>query len=247
MLNFLKKALMLSLLLVCFGVFYNNPTYSKDFEKDGEVVMIALPDDRGGLKYYKDSKARGFYEKIKCNESICNEEKFYTPDDSKKNEPAAMGPFHYRYRFVKISSGSRWGASRRISSYFANETSIMQNIPISVSISQSWEISKLPSERLYEAFKAEVDPNWTSSGDFFENFELSVEPNKMVWIEYIPLIRYVSGYVQRYYVPRGTGNKKAMVVESRYIHSTSPKKLYSIFSKGEKLYGVCVWKQKNIK
>lgn len=74
---------------------------------------------------------------------------------------------------------------------------------------------------------------------------MNVGPNRKMWLGFKPLLRYVSGKSQKYFIPRGPVNKKPVVVESKNVYSTSPKNISMTL--GNKTFtgtdGVYVWKE----
>ena len=72
---------------------------------------------------------------------------------------------------------------------------------------------------------------------------------KKLWLEFKPLLRYVSGKSQKYFIPRGPGSKRPVVVESKNVYSTSPKSISMTL--GDKTFtatdGVYVWKETKLR
>ena len=54
---------------------------------------------------------------------------------------------------------------------------------------------------------------------------MNVGPHKKMWLEFKPLLRYVSGKSQKYFIPRGPVKKITVVEESKSVYSTSPRNI----------------------
>ena len=107
--------------------------YASEIDEElGEVVMVAVPDGNGKLNYYSGDDAKKVYTQImqqsdkileEFNELEKVDKSFELPEIDVDPEIEPYGPFHYRYRFIKESSGQIYGTSKRISNYLENSTS----------------------------------------------------------------------------------------------------------------------------
>ena len=62
----MKKIIVTVLILIaCLTAKSSANSYASEIEgEDGEVVMVAIPNANGGLKYYKGNEAKLVYKKI---------------------------------------------------------------------------------------------------------------------------------------------------------------------------------------
>ena len=234
------KKIICALLFLLSLLFVNEVSglsvYASEVDEElGEVVMVAIPDGSGKLNYYSGDDAKKVYTQImqqsdKILEEFSELEKvdksFELPEIDVDPEIEPYGPFHYKYRFIKESSGKIYGTSKRISNYLENRTSQRQNLSASVRSSTTWTINTALTGGFNDAFKLSVGGSWSTNSSFSETISMNVGPNKKMWLEFRPLIRYVSGKAQKYYIPRGPINKRAIVVESKSVYSTSPETVY---------------------
>jgi hypothetical protein len=210
--------------------------YASEIDEElGEVVMVAVPDGNGKLNYYSGDDAKKVYTQImqqsdkileEFNELEKVDKSFELPEIDVDPEIEPYGPFHYRYRFIKESSGQIYGTSKRISNYLENSTSERQNLSTSVRSSTTWTINTALTGGFKDAFNLSVGGSWSTNSSFSQTITMNVGPNKKMWLEFRPLIRYVSGKAQKYYIPRGPITKRAIVVESKSVYSTSPETVY---------------------
>lgn len=218
--------------------------------ESGEVVMIAVPSGSGSFKYYTGNEAKSMYMQILHQSSVNMQEDFEILGEPLiEDEMEPTGPFTYKYRFIKESSGTRYGNSKRISNVLENRSSQTQKLQTSVSSSTSWSINTSLSGKFKQAFEATVGGTWANTSRFSQTITMSVGPNKKMWLEFKPLLRYVSGKSQKYFIPRGPVNKTPVVVESKYVYSTSPRSISMTL--GNKTFtgtdGVYVWKETRLR
>lgn len=122
----MKKIIYLSLVMLLFFTGFSSLNVYANSEggEPGEVVMIVVPDSNGTLHQYTGSEAKAVYAQILQQSSIIElEESISSVDLPQENEIEPCGPFHYRYRFVKESSGVKYGPQRRISNPLENYSS----------------------------------------------------------------------------------------------------------------------------
>lgn len=160
--------------------------------------MVAIPDGSGKLNYYSGDDAKKVYTQImqqsdKILEEFSELEKvdksFELPEIDVNPEIEPYGPFHYKYRFIKESSGKIYGTSKRISNYLENRTSQRQNLSASVRSSTTWTINTALTGGFNDAFKLSVGGSWSTNSSFSETISMNVGPNKKMWLEFRPLIR----------------------------------------------------------
>jgi hypothetical protein len=229
-------------------------------EESGEVVMIAVPDGNGNLNYYTGDAAKEAYAQITQQSDMSAEmvdelveqsdldvDTEVEPDVDTGVEPC--GPFYYKYRFIKKRSGRIYGTSRRISNYLDNTSSQNQSLSTNVRSSTTWTINTSLTGGFMEAFKISVGGGWSSNSSFAQTISMNVGPKKRMWLEFKPLVRYVSGIAQKYYIPRGPINNRPIVVESKSVYSTSPVSVYMMI--GDRFFvatdGAYVWKERNLR
>lgn len=252
----MKKVVSLLLLMLLFLTEMSGlSVYASEIDAEsGDVVMIAVPDSNGNLMYYTGDEAKEVYTQITQQSSdISTLEKVDSslePSDLDINaEIEPCGPFYYKYRFVKEYGGQRYGNTKRISNYLENRTSQRQNLSTSVSSSTTWTINTVLTGEFKKVFKASVGASWSSNSVFSQTITMNVGPHKRMWLEFRPLIRYVSGKVQKYYIPRGPLYKRPIVVESRSVYSTSPKSVY--IRLGNKSFvatdGAYIWRETDLR
>lgn len=246
-------AVLLLLILNTIPVLASQDTLSSD--ETEEIVQIALPDENGNVIFYTGDEAKIIYEKLqeqtleeipdmKINSN--NEISELLLDD---NMIQPLGMFTYKYRFIKSSSGTKYGKTRRITEYLKNQTSTLQSKSVTGSTSVAWTIDTNLTGKYKDAFEGSVGIGWQKSSSFSQTLIVNVPAKKRVWLEFQPAIRYVKGEVQKYYVTRGP--RKTTVIESRKaVYSTSPKTI--TMTLGGKTFkapdGAYIWKEdKNIK
>lgn len=124
-----KKIIIIALTMIAFltGISSLNAYASENDGEFGEVVMIAIPNRYGTLHQYTGSEAKAVYAQM-LQQSYINEpeESMSSVDLPVENEIEPCGPFTYKYRFVKESSGTKYGNSKRISNYLENRSSQTQ-------------------------------------------------------------------------------------------------------------------------
>ena len=247
----MKKIVFIALIIALVtGISNVNAHASENDGEFGDVVMIAVPNENGGLKYYTGNEAKSLYMQI-MNPSSTNisrdvQELMELPIE---NDLELRGPFTYRYRFVKESSGTKYGRSKRISNYLENRSSQTQNLQTSVSCSTSWYINTSLSGQFKKVFEASVGASWSRTSSFSQTITMNVGANKKMWLEFKPLLRYVSGKSQKYFIPRGPVKMKPIIVESKDVYSTSPKSISMTL--GNKTFtgtdGAYVWKETKLR
>jgi len=227
--------------------------YASEIDDElGEVVMIAVPDGNGKLNYYTGDAAKEAYAQITRQSDISEEvvdELVKQSDVDVDTEVEPCGPFYYKYRFVRERSGQIYGPSRRISTYLENTTSERQSLSTNVRSSTTWTINTSLTGGFMEAFKLSVGGSWSSGSSFSQTISMNVGPKKRMWLEFKPLIRYVSGKAQKYFIPRGPINNRPIVVESRSVYSTSPVSVYMRL--GDRFFmatdGAYIWRETNLR
>lgn len=120
---------------------------------------------------------------------------------------------------------------------------------INISSRTDWSINTSLTGKFKEVFEAEVGGSWSKNSSFSQTITANVGPNKRLWIEFRPLIRYLSGKSQKYFIPRGpVPNKRPIVVESKSIYSTSPRNVYVTLGNRSFIAtdGVYVWKESRL-
>lgn len=253
-----KKRIFILILssLICFSMV--GTVFAQTSQKDGEeeeILMLALPDGKGGMNYYEGEEAESIYKSMNEEESrhqvLINEEKMQSNNIVSEMDDliSLRGPFHYRYRFVKTSSGTSPGSSRRISNILINKTSRTQSLSMTAGESLSWSLKGSLSGKFYDVFKAYVGASWMSTSRFSTTLKINVAPHKKVWLEFKPLMNYISGHSEKYYVPRLPGKHKPVVVEDKYVYSISPRTIHtSLAGKYLKVPdGAYIWKEKKAK
>lgn len=216
--------------------------------EDGDVVMVIVPDDNGHVHYLTGYEAELALKQLENQEviSYANDSALTELED---DEAVDRGPFHYRYRFVKGSSGTKYLPAKRISNYLTNKSSRTQQLQTSASASTTWSIDVSLSGKFKEVFNAAVGGSWQTTASFSQVLTMNVAPKTEMWLEFKPLVRYVSGKSQKYFIPRGPVSKKPIVMESKNVYSTSPKSIR--IKLGNQTVtapdGAYVWKEKKIK
>lgn len=248
----MKKIICLSLIMLLFltGFSSLNVYANSEDGEAGEVVMIVVPDSNGTLHQYTGSEAKAVYAQILQQSSISEpEESISSVDLPIEDEIEPCGPFHYRYRFVKESSGVKYGPQRRISNPLENYSSETQQMQITASSRTDWTINTSLSGKFKEVFEAQVGGSWSKNSSFSQTITANVGPYKRMWIEFRPIIRYVSGKSQKYFIPRGPVPKRPIVVESKSVYSTSPRSVYVTLGNQRFMAtdGVYVWKESRLR
>jgi len=152
--------------------------------------------------------------------------------------------FTYKYRFITNSHGVVWGDSTRISTYAANATSTQQSKTLSASTNISWTINTTLTGNYKDVFNGAVGANWQNSSGFSETFIVNVAPQKRVWLEFKPKLKYIDGEAQKYFITRGP-NKIEVIEESKHVYSTSPVTVNMIIA-NKKIScpdGAYIWKE----
>ena len=168
---------------------------------------------------------------------------------SPTDEIEPCGPFYYKYRFVKEHSGIKYGTSKRISNYLENRSSQPQRLQTNVSSSTSWQINASLTGKYKEVFEASIGGGWSNTSSFSQSIVMNVGPHKKMWLEFKPLLRFVSGKSQKYFIPRGPFRKRIVVMESKHVYSTSPRSV--TIELGNKKFsgtdGVYIWKESKVR
>lgn len=238
-------AVMIGVVFITMGSLsaYAKQDISSKGETEGEVIQVAIPDQNGNLKFYTGEDAKVLYnqaqnqtvEEIPKEEANKMDDNIFHPD----------GMFTYKYRFVTKSSGTKYGASNRITQYLKNETNTKQSMSVEASTSVSWGIDVSLSGEFKDAFEASVGGNWKKTSSFRETLNVDVPAKSTVWLEFKPLLNYVNGEAQKYYVTRGP--VKTTIIESRKsVYSTSPRHISINIGKKSIMGpdGMYVWKQR---
>ena len=202
--------------------------YASEIDEElGEVVMVAIPDGSGKLNYYSGDDAKKVYTQImQQSDKILEEFSELEKVDKSVDKSFELPEIDVDPEIEPYGSGKIYGTSKRISNYLENRTSQRQNLSASVRSSTTWTINTALTGGFNDAFKLSVGGSWSANSSFSETITMTVGPNKKMWLEFRPLIRYVSGKAQKYYIPRGPINKRAIVVESKAVYSTSPETIY---------------------
>lgn len=236
----------LSFLVILLG---SDTIYGKeDYEEI--VTMVAIVNSQGELDYYKGEEAQFLYEKMQANtldEEVNPISRADNTDKGRKIE--GIGAFQYKYRFVKEKSGTKYGSEKRISNFLENRTSQLQQLDLQMETSTSWSINISLTGKYKEAFDASVGSGWANTSSFSQGISVNVAPQKKAWVEFKPLLRYVSGKVEKYYIPRGPVNKIPVIVESKSVYSTSPKNIQVKFQEAtfKATEGAFIWKEVKLK
>lgn len=190
--------------------------------EEPKVIQIAIPDHNGNLILYTGENAQRVYNQLESNNyNPISKPSITKPVAIRDNRNTQNGMFTYKYRFVEDSSGTKWGTSKRVSSYAGNSTSVQQSKTINASTSVSWTINTTLSGKFDDAFTASVGSSWQNSSSFSEQFTINVASKKRVWLEFKPRLKYVTGEVQKYYTTRGPLST-TVIEERKSVSSTSP-------------------------
>lgn len=186
---------------------------------DERVVQIALPDENGEYQIYTGDEAQKIYDQIEA-ETNYDEIAEASESASENDGIDLLGMFTYKYRFVTSSEGKRYKSTRRITNYVCNQSSVAQSMSVSASTSISWTINCTLEGGFMSAFKSKVGASWSNTSSFTETFTLSVPSKKRMWLEFKPLVKYITGESQKYYVSRGTNT--TVIAERKQVSSESP-------------------------
>lgn len=237
----LKKQI-ISIVAVIVIVSNTFPSYSlASTSEEGaskRVLQMIVPQEDGTIRTYTGDEAQALYEEMQEEEkndenqvqltSDVSEEDNDTSDESDdtsdEGKDQIQGMFRYKYRFVKKSSGTKNGKSRRISNYLKNRTSKTQSMTVTGSTTQKWTISANLTGKYKKVFLSSVGASWQLNCGFTESLTVKVPPKKRVWLEFQPKYKYIKGESQKYYVTRGT-TKKKIIEHKESVYSTSPKKI----------------------
>jgi hypothetical protein len=242
----IKKVATFALVLGTFLI-GSVPVAAATTNERARIIQVAIPNENGELQIYTGKDAQKIYENL---------DKQVIPrletETSQVNNPLAVasntnqlqGMFTYKYRFVQSTSGTKWGESKRISTYAGNGTSVQQSKSLNASTSISWSINTELSGSYKDAFSASVGSSWDNTSSFSEQFDINVAPKKRVWLEFKPKLKYVTGEVQKYYTTRGP-IATTVIEERKSVSSTSPTKVKMTLA-GKTFYcpdGAYVWKE----
>ncbi len=209
----------------CFACFATPPMLAPE----GKVIQLIIQDRNGQLQSYFGKQAEQIYQKLEnnTNKELIEQEEIQTISKANK-KPSFFSNFHislngiyrYQYRFTQQDKGTTWGKCERVSPYYANDTSTSQSHSLEVTSSVSYYHHKPLANNFLTAFEDIIGKNWITSVHFSQKHQLTVSPNKCVWIEFKPKLNYVQGTIEKYYIPYHT--KKPIITEKQPVFSTSP-------------------------
>lgn len=209
----------------CFACFATPPMLAPE----GKVIQLIIQDRNGQLQSYFGKQAEQIYQKLEknTNKELIEQEEIQTISKANK-KPSFFSNFHislngiyrYQYRFTQQDKGTTWGKCERVSPYYANDTSTSQSHSLEVTSSVSYYHHKPLANNFLTAFGDIIGKNWLTSVHFSQKHQLTVAPNKCVWIEFKPKLNYVQGTIEKYYIPSHT--KKPIITEKQHVFSTSP-------------------------
>ena len=235
----------------CFASFATPPKLALE-EK---VIQLIIQDHNGQLQYYSGKQAEQIYRKLEknTNKELIEQEEMQTIQKANK-KPSFFSNFHislngiyrYQYRFIQQDKGTTWGKCERVSPYYANDTSISQSHSLEVTSSVSWYHHKPLTNNFLIAFEDIIEKDWMTSVHFSQKQQLTVSPNKCVWIEFKPKLNYVQGTIEKYYIPSHT--KKPIIIEKQPVFSTSPSTITTNTKQATPTYpeGAFIIKESNI-
>ncbi len=245
--NKLKKVTALAFMsgLLVTGVM---PVSAASGNEEATVVQVAIPDENGVFQFYTGTEAQMIYDELENQTDIEVPEESFVPESVEVEDDNGLmrGMFTYKYRFVQSSSGTKWGTSKRVSTYAGNGTSVQQSKTLNASTSVSWTINTSLSGKFNDAFTASVGSGWQNTSSFSEQFTINVAPKKRVWLEFKPKLKYVNGEAQKYYTTRGPIST-TIIEERKSVSSTSPTQVRMTLA-GKSFYcpdGAYVWKEDN--
>lgn len=222
-------------------------TTNPPLEEKGEVVQIMFFDENGKQHIYRGQEAIAIHKSINNVQESGLDKIMSDVYERPENGIQTRGAFSYKYRFITLKSGTRYGPTVRITNYMANETSTMQRRDISAVASINWTINTNLTGMFKSAFESSIGTSWTKGSSLSDTFSFNIPPHKKVWLEFTPKLRYVEGESQKYFIPRGPGPKPIIIQERKKVSSTSPKTVnITINEKTVKAPdGVYTWKQSN--
>lgn len=245
-----KKKLSMLLFSFIFLIFLLGNVHAEeyeDIEEKGEVVKVAIPDENGNLLYYYGDEAKKIYEEAQKDTIDLKNFDTEISNNVEKNflDEFLKELFLYDYKFVKKSSGVTYLKEVRLTNIFRNETSLPQQVKYRVKDKISWSLSTKLESNFYNAFITSVGSDWKKTSSLNVEETINIAPHKVVWMSFKPRVRYISGEVQKYYIPRSPGFTKPVIRERKSLYSTSPRTIRNII--GGHYYnvpdGMYVWKE----
>lgn len=218
-----------------------------------EVIRVDIPDEKGGYSSLYGKDAQLWYESC-VNETEKEIKEIQQIEENKQTniDISLRGPFTYKYRYIeekRTKDVKREDLKRNITNKLENRSSVMQTYSLSFKVSQSFEINSAVSGKYKDAVLAYLGSSWNKSYEKSETITVNIPPRKSLQVEFIPIMDKSTGYAQKYYKTRGSGNLSKTIVEnSIQVITYSPK--YTECKVGNKymktIYGVYIWKEASL-
>lgn len=197
----------LSIYVLTFIIILMNASigYSDGFKttipknKIGKVLKILVVDDNGSREYFGDEAEEYLRQaelQTKYKDNILKGFKD-SGDDSAKIDP--LGTAWTKYTEISRENAYHWLSQERyITSWYKNETSSNQKVTDRYHNSQGFSASISLNTQMKDALKLKIGLNWISEVSASRDFEITIKPNKMVSMNYYPIVIKSYGKYENY-------------------------------------------------
>lgn len=218
-------------------------------DRGGTITRIDIPNEDGTFTTLTGKEAQEWYDKAgeEGKQEAAEESSMQAIND--EDEIETIGSFHYKYRYIeskRTKNVERKSLERTVTNKLRNQSSTKQSYTLSLSVSQSWSVSPSVTGNYKESIQSTLGSSWGKTYSKTESLTVDVKPHKTVWVTFIPIMDKSVGKTQKYYIPRGTTNKKPIIEKSYDVTTYNPKYLLSKIGpfKVKSVYGTYVWHEK---
>lgn len=245
-----KLASMIMLFILLLSL--NSTSFAADIiensvDDDKEVFRVDIPNEDGVFITLTGEDAQNWYDNItaKNNERVLEDKRFLelmefeNLENIDEAQMQFINPYYYKYRYIESYRNynmERKDLERVVTDKFRNNTSVMQNYILNLSVSQTWTVSPYVGLEYQNAIKAGIGASWGKSYSKSQSLNVNVPPGKTVWVTFIPIMDRSVGRVEKYYVTGGL-YKYPVVVNRQHVVTYNPKYTY-VNINGRNLYSV---------